>query len=134
MFLNQLKDNHKELFLQLCNFAIMSDGSFDQLEKESLPRLCYEMMLPNHIPNTNEPLDSVLEKLLASCSKQELNIILFEIILLLKSDGPYNDAESEFLDYVVNALQISDEKFVKMDLLTEKYNIIASEIADEIEE
>lgn len=133
MFLNQLNEDQKEMFLQLCYYAVMADGQFDQLEMETISRLCYEMMIPNHMPDTTEPLADVLETLQETCSPQEIRIIIFELMLLLRSDGTYNEAEQEFLDYVVSSIQLSYTTFKNLDDLTQKLVDLTADINKEIE-
>lgn len=134
MFLNQLNEDQKELFLELCYHAVMADGNFDQQEMETMPRLCYEMMIPNHMPDTENSLATVLDEILESSSAQEINIIVFELMLLLKSDGNYNDGEKEFIEYVVSTLQLSFLKFENLDTLANRYLLLTNEINDEINE
>lgn len=132
MFLNQLSEDEKELFLDLCGHAVVIDGEFEIEEMEAIARCCYEMMVPNHMPDTEQPLGYILSELNSTASRQEINIIIIELIMLLKQDGAYEQKEIEFLNKVTEILGISEEKFEKLEKLADSYIILRNEMTDEI--
>ena len=110
MFLNQLNAEEKELFLELAANAVQANGVFEQDEMETVARLCYEMMVPNHLPNTEKPLDQILNEINEIATAQEKNMILFELIMLLRSDEEADQKELNLSGYVAYKLDISDDK------------------------
>ncbi len=132
MFLNQLKENEKELFLNLSAKAAMSDGNFELEEMETIARLCYEMMMPNHLPDTDMTLDEILSNLNEIATKAEKNIIIFELILLMKSDEQIEGDEMAYTANVAVKLGISVKKLMKFESLAERYYSLSGEITNEI--
>lgn len=131
MFLNQLSEDNKEFFLELCLHASMADGEFVLEEMASVSLYCHEMMIPNHIPN-EEPLETVLQKINLTATAQEKKIIVLEIIMLLKSDDDYPKAEKEFVLKVVRELGISVEKYHTLETLADIYRVVHKKLSEEV--
>lgn len=132
MFLNQLNENEKELFLDLCGHAVVVDGDFELEEMEAIARCCYEMMLPNHMPDTEQPLGYILSEINTEASVQEINIIVLELIFLLKKDGEFENKEKRFMNTVTDILGVSQEKYTRLLSLAESYIEIHAELEKEI--
>ena len=132
MFLNQLKDSEKELFLSLSAYAVASDGIFELEEMETVARLCYEMMVPNHLPDTDIPLEELLNTINAEATRAEKNIILFEIILLISSDRENEQSDDQFIANVAGKLGITAEKTEKFKSFAARFNRFNDEITSEI--
>ena len=128
MFLNQLNEDQKELFLQLCSHAVMADDVFEVDEMESIALFCHEMMIPNHMPDMEEPFDSVLEKINETASAQQKNIMILELILLLKKDGTLDETEKYFLSTVKTELGVSNDKYFALDGLANIYLSLYNEL------
>ncbi len=133
MFLNQLNDTEKELFIQLCNQAVMADDVLEVDEMESIAFMCHEMMIPNSTPDEELPVDSILAQLNLIASKHQKNIMAIELIILLKRNGFLDETEINFLDNIKKKLEISDEKFKHLDSLANIYISVKNEITDAIE-
>ncbi len=133
MFLNQFNDEQKELFLQLCAHAVMADDVFEVDEMESMALMCHEMMLPNHMPDIDVPIDTVLTQLNLLTSKQQKNIIMIESIILLKKNSYLDETEVNFLDNMKKKLGISDDKYAYLDSLANIYISVKNELTDAIE-
>ena len=133
MFLNQLNDPEKDLFLKLCAHAVMADDVFEVDEMESMALICHEMMIPNHMPDTDDPIDTVLNQLNMLASKQQKNIIMLETILLLKKNSYLDETEINFLDNIKKKFGLSDEKYAQLDSLANIYIAIKNELTDAIE-
>ncbi len=121
MFLNQLKDNQKELFLSLCAHAVMADGVFVFEEMESIALYCHEMMIPNHMPDTELPLDDILDELSRITSRQEKNIIVTELLMLFKSDNDYAEGEKAMMNKVLAKFEFETEKYNALEQLVDEY-------------
>lgn len=133
MFLNQLNENLKELFLQLCSHAVMADDVFEVDEMESIAHFCYEMMIPNHMPDMDAPLDSVIDSINQLASPQQKNIIMFELIVLLKRDGVLDETEKLFLSTVKTEFGIKNDKYFALDSLANIYLSLYNEITRTID-
>ena len=85
MFLNELKEGEKELFLELCVHAANANGLFVGEEKDLLKAYCAEMQMqvPSVIEETGE--DAIIKKL-KKASLESKKIIVLEIIGLLQAE------------------------------------------------
>lgn len=128
MFLNQLNQDEKELFLELAANAVMANGVFEQEEMETVARLCYEMMVPNHLPDTEKPLDKILDEINEIATAQEKNMILFELIMLLRADEEADTKELNLTGYVAYKLDITDDKSNHLHSLARIRQMLNSEI------
>lgn len=128
MFLNQLSEMEKELYLELCAHAVAADGEFSPEEMEAIALYCYEMMIPNHLPDTDEPLESVLDEINRISSKQVKNIIAFELILLLKHDGAFDKKEKSFINIVIEKLGLNEEKYNRLEGLVNLHIALSNEL------
>ncbi len=128
MFLNQLNENEKELYLELCAHAVMADDVFAPDEMESIALICHELMIPNHMPDNDEPVQDILDKLNLIASKQQKNIMILELILLLKKDGTLDASETDFLEQVRVGLEVSEEKFTSLFGLANIHLVLQREL------
>ena len=108
MFLNQLNESNKENFLKLCVYASLANGVFAKEEKDTLYAYCREMDVEEHIPETAETLEEIIKTINENTQKSEKNIIILEILALVKSDNIFDDKEQEFMKEVVNGLGLAD--------------------------
>ena len=127
MFLEILKDEQKDLFLQLAVIAAKENGYVDEAEDALLTKFANEM---NIAPKTEATLslDEVIDKLASSCDKREKKIILFEAAGIMNSDGEYSDAEFDFLKKIAAKFEISEEELETMMGLVSDYVALFNEI------
>lgn len=128
MFLNQLNQENKELFLKICVLGALSNGDFKQQEKEIILAYCHEMNIPENIPECNESLEQILKNLGDKTSDVEKNIILLEVMGLIKSDGFYDEKEITFINSLVKNLNIKEEVLSKITSLLETYTTVCNEL------
>ena len=127
MFLEILKDEQKDLFLQLAVIAAKENGYVDEAEDALLTKFANEM---NIAPKTEATLslDEVIDKLASSCDKREKKIVLFEAAGIMNSDGEYSDAEFDFLKKIAAKFEISEEELETMMDLVSDYVALFNEI------
>ena len=130
MFLNQLNESNKERFLNLCGHAIMADNVVEPEEMEYLALCCYEMEIPNQLPDISESLDDIISDISKDATAYEKKIIAFELIRLFKYDGSYDDEEKAFMKPIIEEFGIDLEKHDKMEDAADKYTKIYDEICD----
>lgn len=128
MFLNQLNESNKENFLKLCVYASLANGVFAKEEKDTLYAYCREMDVEEHIPETAETLEEIIKTINENTQKSEKNIIILEILALVKSDNIFDDKEQEFMKEVVNGLGLADSCIDKYNELLNKYIEIGREL------
>lgn len=113
MYLGQLSNEKKELFLDLSIHVALSNNDLAAEEKATIDAYCDEMGLPASDYVAKKDLQEVLEELKMKCTNTEKNIILIEIVGLMMSDSIYDTMEEKFMKDVQAALGISDEKVEK---------------------
>ena len=96
MFLEILKDDQKDLFLQLAVIAAKENGYVDEAESEMLLKFANEMKIAPRAEAILS-LDEIIDGLAKSCDKREKKVVLFEAAGIMNTDGEYDDKEYEFL-------------------------------------
>lgn len=134
MFLNRLEEGNKKLFLKVCTHAAWSNGVFQNEQKDMVFAYCREMNIPEHIPEYNGTIDATIEELASKATEEEKNIIVLEILGLVKSDGAYEETEKEFMDALVTGLKVKESVFDKISSLLEKYIDLCSELLSTVSE
>lgn len=128
MFLNRLNETTKESFLKLCVHASLSNGFFAEKERETLFSYCREMNVQENIPDTPETFEELVKVINNETSNEEKNIIILEILALMKSDGVLDEKKQEFMKRLASGLGFSDEVLVRYNNLLEKYLEIGKEL------
>ena len=130
MFLNELGEKDKELFLNLCGHAIMADDVVEPEEMEYLALCCHEMEMPNQLPDISESLEDILDGITENSNAYERKIIIFELIRLFKYDNSYDEEEKAFMKPVLTKLGISKEVHDKLEKLADEYTKVYNNICD----
>ena len=113
MFLNQLRDDLKPLFLDLAVKAAESNGFVADEQKEMLQAFAAEMQIaPREIAESD--LNDILRQIKETANDQEIRIVVFETIGILYSDSALDTDENAFLRNVVSLLGISEESLQDM--------------------
>ena len=121
MYLNKLKSEQKELFLDLCIHAAMVNDTFSDEEKKTIEQYCAEMMIPERF-EAKYSNEEVLEKLKAMSYKNEMRIIFIEITALVLSDNVFDEKEKEFIDKIAEMAELTeDDKKKIINLMKELY-------------
>lgn len=128
MLLSQINKINKEDFLKLCVYAAMSNGVFADEEKETLFSYCREMDIDEHVPDTSEPFEALIERICGETSKEEKKIYILELLSFIKSDGTYDEKEQEFMLKVVTGLKLTKEVLDRFDRILDRYLLIEQEI------
>lgn len=105
MFLNNLNNKQKKLFIQLAIKAAEANGIVELEEKNMLKSFAIEMNIPP-VYNTENNLETILNELVSISSEQELKIILFEILEIVVSDGVFDDDEKNIVKNIVERCKL----------------------------
>ena len=127
MFLEILKDDQKDLFLQLAVIAAKENGNVDEAESEMLLKFANEMKIAPRAEAVLS-LDDIVDGLAKSCDKREKRIVLFEAAGIMNTDGEYDDAEYEFLKNIAAKFEISEEELGTLMGLVSDYVALFNEI------
>lgn len=126
MFLSKLDQSKKELFLQLSIHAALANNILEREEEELISEYCIEMGINKYKIEIRSELNELLNQINKSCTEEEKNIIIFEIVGLLMADNEFDSFEAEFMNNVKTKLGISDEKLKMLfDLINKLKNIYA---------
>ncbi len=128
MFLNQLENENKQSFLKVCVLAALSNGVFANEEKEMIGAYCREMNIPENVPEHSDSMEDVLAVLAEKASDMEKNIIVLEVLGLVKSDGVYEDKEKAFMKTLVCGMKVKEGILAKMESLLEIYTVVCKEL------
>lgn len=128
MFLNVLKDQNKELFLELCLHLSNSDGVFADSEKEVLKAYCKEMEITEKTDFSMRPLENVVSILNNNANLVEKKIVIMELLALAYVDGIYDENEKEEMNIIISGLEFSENQVKEIIELLNKYINICDEI------
>lgn len=134
MFLNYLEEENKERFLKLSVYAALANGVFAEEEKEMLCAYCREMNIPEMIPDTSDVLENVLADIEENANSVEKNIIVLEILGLMKVDSIYDEEEKEFIKKIVEGIKVEKSFLDKIYSLLEVYTVVYKELFNTIME
>lgn len=109
MFLRELRNETKELFLDLSIYAAMVDGILHEKEKRAINEYCFELQILEVRYKPLKRLDDVLSEIKAICNTSEINIMIVEILSILISDDSYDNTEKAFVKKLKNAFDLSDQ-------------------------
>ncbi len=97
MYLADLSNEQKQLFLDLSVLLMESKGRVDQREKTLLKQYCDEMKIVYESKKNMESSESILLKLKEISSFEELKKITVEIVALIYADEEYENGEYKLL-------------------------------------
>ena len=129
MFLNNLNNEQKNLFLELAIKAAEISRGMSLEEKNMLKEFALEMMItPKY--ETIKSSEEIIKRLTEISSKKDLRIITFEILGIMYSDSNYDETEKDFVFSIANAFGITKESVIDMDSAIKKYSELYSEICN----
>lgn len=114
MYLNKLNNEQKELFIDVCIHAAMSNQNFADAQKTLISEYFNEMNRSDVRYTADKDLETALSRLLEISSGTELRMIAIEIMALILSDQQFDEFEKEFMQNFVDKLHIDHEKIAEM--------------------
>ncbi len=110
MFLHDLTERQKRIFLILAKQFVLADSKFSPAEKRHLESMQREVCV--EVPSDAESYDK--KELLASfdTSKSQVSIIL-ELITLGYIDGEFSEEENQFIHELASAFGMSEDELDK---------------------
>jgi len=89
---------------------------------------CREMNIQEKIPECNKSIEDLAAILAEKASNAEKNIIVLEILGLVKSDGLYEVKERAFMKSLVFSMKVKEEMLSKLVNLLEIYKVVCKEL------
>ncbi len=117
MYLNRLNNEQKELFLDICIHAAMSNNDFEEKEKELLRQYCDEMHITTVRYTPNLSLEDAANKLLKLSSDEEMRMISLELVALVLSDNHFDEFENQFIDNFAEKIKLGRGKIAQLIVL-----------------
>lgn len=114
MYLNKLNNEQKELFIDVCIHAAMSNQNFADAQKTLISEYFNEMNRSDVRYTADKDMETALSRLLEISSGTELRMIAIEIMALILSDQQFDEFEKEFMQNFVDKLHIDHEKIAEM--------------------
>lgn len=121
MFLNNLTQEKKELFLSLAYKISCIDENYADEEKMVLEQYCVEMDIRIDKIQLIEDFDKILNRINILCNIQEKKIFVFESVGLILADGVIHDKEMEAITNMVRLFEINDNYFEDCMKLNKEY-------------
>ena len=118
MFLFDLTEEQKELFIDLAIGVVEANGVVDKSEKELLARYCREMALEYREKANITDYKMVIEKLKEVSDEAVLRKISIEIIALMYADNDLAEEENEILDQMQNIFDFSTHTMGELIFVT----------------
>lgn len=107
MYLNELNEQQKQLFLDLSYQLTKSDGEVSCEEEKLMKQLCHEMsIIARYSEHTS--VEEIIEKLATISNTRQKKIILLELSAIVMTDGKCADEEKTFLKTVSNRFYIDE--------------------------
>ena len=131
MFLNQLSEREKKVFLELTVHVSNSNGVFADEEKAMIQEYCKEMEIKEFNMDNIVPLEEIIGEIKKS-SLHIKKIILLEILGLVYADGTYADEKSFVLNFV-KEIGLSDETAEAQTVVIKEYLNVLQKITEAIE-
>jgi len=105
MFLMQLKENEKKVFLKLAQHIM--EVNISEGEKENAILLAYANEMGIDVEKFNEDEFDLDEVLLAFKNKTSKKIVLLEIMALIYADNQVDEEEEKFIQSMCSKFEIS---------------------------
>lgn len=112
MFLEQLNENERKIFMELGFLAVECDGEVAGEEEEMLATYAHECKLPEY-KRQGKTLDECLNALKDS-SREHRKIILLELIGIWAADNEWKDQEVEMMEAVARGLAIPPSRMNRL--------------------
>lgn len=129
MFLSNLNNNQKKLFIQLAIKAAESNGVVPIEQKNMLKAFAMEMSI-SPVYKTDRDTEDIIDELIKNSSEKELKIVLFEILGIIVSDSVFDEKEKLFVENVVKKCNLDITLIDKMVKLLDDYTNVYKDIID----
>lgn len=121
MYLSLLREEQKNLYINLAVHFASVDGDFSQEEKNMIDAYCYEMGISYDYSQKIPALIDVVEQLNAISNMHEKKMILFEIVGLAKADNNFHEDERRMIALMIERFAIKDTFVDECEHVIEDY-------------
>ena len=133
MFLNQLTEEEKKMYIALAVNASEVNGCVTEEEEACIEDYCREMNIQRDcirdIPG--DPVKRIYD-VFSKSSMAHKKIIMFETIAFMYVDGTYDETEEKYVDEFGKMIGFPEEDIARIRIIVEKYVACVTEIAEAI--
>lgn len=110
MYLSNLTEKQKYLFLEFAYCLAVSDGDYSIEEQNLINAYCNEMLVTFDSTKIIDKLpEKIIEKINLDCNEQEKKIFIFEALGLVLSDLDYTESEKQIINSALMKFGLKDE-------------------------
>ena len=128
MYLSNLNEKLKKLFLNFAYLIAKADGEFSESEKNLLNSYSVELQMECNIETLTLEIDDILKEIKENANETEYKIIIFEAVGIAMSDGDYSEPEKEIIKKAQIDFGLSDNFEKLCELLIGKYLNLQADI------
>ena len=107
MYLANLDEQKKRIFLDIAHELVQVDGEFSYDEKVIIQAYCQEMNIVDYEYHKRSR-DEIVGDIKKYLTQEDVKIILFELIGLWLADGNYDKSEKEFINNLCSELNVEN--------------------------
>ena len=134
MFLNQLNNEERSIFLKLAIAVIKADGKLEEKEKLFVAEYSREMGVTDYDLNENiEPL-GLAEKIGKSSTDAVKRIFLLELVALANADGEFAESEKSLILSLLQKFELTENQLNESLKLLAEYNDVSAKLTAFIQE
>ena len=127
MFLRELNDEQKKLFLGLAYEAAKANDILEDTEKQLIKGFSEELGIGQE-DCCDKGFEYICNRLNEISTRQELIKITFEILGVMMGDTCYDSKEKEFMASMTKKFSISEELLNEMEIRINEYTIVYERI------
>ena len=110
MYLSNLNEKQKYLFLEFAYCLAVSDGDYSIEEENLMNAYCDEMLITFDSTKIIDKLPKrIIEKINLECNEHEKKIFIFEALGLVLSDLDYTESEKQIINIAMNEFGLKEE-------------------------
>ena len=128
MYLNLLKDNEKELFLEMAYYLAAADGNYSDSEKLMMKEYCKEMQVEILHGTIKRTVEEILDEINNKSDEKTKRIFIFELVGLTLVDGCYDESEKEFISKMANKFSVNGQLTGKIENTLREYIMLQDEM------
>lgn len=134
MFLKQLNQEEKEIFLKLAIAVIRADEKIQESEKAFIAEYAHEMDIPSYDLNMDVDTYSLFKIVKEKSSDTVKRIFLVELTACAYSDGDFAKEEKDLIDSMLTEFGLKKHDLSECIKLLNNYTSIAAALSRFIQE
>lgn len=134
MFLNQLNQQEKEIFLKLAIAVIRADKKIEENEKKYIAEYAHEMNIQSYDLNIDVDDNALCKNIIENSSDAIKRIFLVELTACAYSDGRFDKEEKSLISSITSDLGLNENELSECVKLLETYTSATAELGRFVKE